>query len=384
MLSRNTLVRLTNRRVLQVRGVDAARFLQGIITNDMKGVAAPQDAVYGAFLTTKGRVLGDCNVVQVEPETFFLDYDAAVETELTKHWKRYKLRMKVTLEDKSSDFATYAALPAAIAQTDFTDFATYAALPAAIAQTDFTCVTPTPTVDDVLSRNSREASAAHGAVFRDPRGDSLGVRAILPTNDTLSVPSDFAKGDVQTYDNFRSYLGVIEGAELGDGIPLESNLELLHGVSFRKGCYVGQELTARTQFKGNVRKRYIPLAMVPSSAGDLAQELAQLPFARIDAESHGALRQYLASAALATAPETGTSLVKPDSSKSVGSIALSGSATGTATAMMRLAHLMPSEDGDSTDVPRMQFTTADGAFHAIPYQPLWWPSLDSKTGKMLL
>ncbi|KAJ0389164.1 hypothetical protein ATCC90586_012016 [Pythium insidiosum] len=101
--------------------------------------------------------------------------------------------MKVTLEDKSSDFATYAALPAAITQTDFT------------------CVTPTPTVDDVLSRNSREATAAHGAVFRDPRGDSLGVRAILPVNDTLSVPSDFAEGDVQTYDNFRSYLGVIEG-----------------------------------------------------------------------------------------------------------------------------------------------------------------------------
>ncbi|GLE07927.1 hypothetical protein PINS_up018756 [Pythium insidiosum] len=367
MLSQNALVRLTNRRVLQVRGVDAARFLQGIITNDMKGITKPQDAVYGAFLTTKGRVLGDCNIVQVEADTFFLDYDAGVETELTKHWKRYKLRMKVTLEDKSSEFATYAALPAAISASDFASIA------------------PTSTVDDVLNRNVREASATHGAIFRDPRSDSLGVRAILPTNETLSVSSDFAEGDVQTYDNFRSYLGVIEGAELGDGIPLESNLELLHGVSFRKGCYVGQELTARTQFKGNVRKRFVPLALVPSSANDLVQELAQLPFGRIDADSHGALRQFLVSSAATTAaPEIGTSLVKPDSTKSVGSITLTGNGTSTATAMMRLAHLMPSEDGETTAVPSMQFTTADGAFHAIPYQPLWWPALDLKTGKMLL
>jgi transferase CAF17, mitochondrial len=66
MLARSAIVRLSNRRVLQVKGADAHRFLQGILTNDMKAVAKPQDAIYAAFLTSKGRVLGDCNVVQVE------------------------------------------------------------------------------------------------------------------------------------------------------------------------------------------------------------------------------------------------------------------------------------------------------------------------------
>jgi folate-binding Fe-S cluster repair protein YgfZ len=60
------VVRLANRRLLQLQGVDASRFLQAILTNDMKSVAKPGDALYGGFLTTKGRLLGDCSVVQTQ------------------------------------------------------------------------------------------------------------------------------------------------------------------------------------------------------------------------------------------------------------------------------------------------------------------------------
>jgi transferase CAF17, mitochondrial len=98
----------------------------------------------------------------VQHETFLLDYDASVAEELTKHWKRYKLRMKVTLEDKSDSLGTVAALPAVISSSDnsFIDGSSH--------------------VQDLLKLNEREPSADHGAVFCDPRGEAFGVRAILP------------------------------------------------------------------------------------------------------------------------------------------------------------------------------------------------------------
>lgn len=65
-LTRNAFVRLTNRRILQIQGIDALRFVQAILTNDMRTMDKPSSAIYGAFLNTKGRVLGDCNVVQVK------------------------------------------------------------------------------------------------------------------------------------------------------------------------------------------------------------------------------------------------------------------------------------------------------------------------------
>lgn len=116
--------------------------------------------------------------------------------------------------------------------------------------------------------------------------------------------------------------------ELSDGIPLESNLELLHGVSFRKGCYVGQELTARTQFKGNVRKRFVPLALIPSEHEDVIKTLSELSFQRIDAPSLAPLREYLltgASRKQATSPVEGGKIVKNGSTKTAGTILCVGS-----------------------------------------------------------
>lgn len=66
LLRTSGVARLSSRRLLQLHGKDASRFVQAIITNDMRAVAAPGDALYGGFLTTKGRLLGDCNVVQTQ------------------------------------------------------------------------------------------------------------------------------------------------------------------------------------------------------------------------------------------------------------------------------------------------------------------------------
>lgn len=65
VLRRSGVARLAERRLMQLRGADADKFVQAILTNDMRQVARPGDALYGAFLTTKGRVVGDCNIVKV-------------------------------------------------------------------------------------------------------------------------------------------------------------------------------------------------------------------------------------------------------------------------------------------------------------------------------
>ncbi|KAF1334113.1 Transferase caf17 mitochondrial-like, partial [Globisporangium splendens] len=370
LLRTHGVVRLANRRLLQLQGVDASRFIQAILTNDMKSVMKPGDTLYGGFLTTKGRLLGDCSVVQTREDTFLLDYDASVSEDLMKHWKRYKLRMKVKLEDKSDVLSTYATLPASIAADDTYDYSV-----------------PENELETVLQLNSALQDAKDGVAFVDPRGKEFGVRAILPASETLNMPDNYETLDLAAYNDRRIFLGAAEGKELSDGIPLESNLELLHGVSFRKGCYVGQELTARTQFKGNVRKRIVPLALIPSDQQDVITALSELSFQRIDSPSHASLREYLVNSASrkdAVSPEQGGKIVKTGSTKAVGTIVNVGNELPTAIAMMRLEHLLPKEEEGSEVVPQMQFTTLEGDFHAIPYQPTWWPELDLATGKMKL
>ncbi|RLN89672.1 hypothetical protein BBJ28_00003809, partial [Nothophytophthora sp. Chile5] len=361
LLRTSGVVRLTNRRLMQLQGVDAARFVQAILTNDMKHVTRRGDALYGGFLTTKGRVLGDCNVVQVEDDAFLLDYDAEVAESLQKHWKRYKLRMKAKLEDKTDAYALFATLPASVGGTDA------AALPP-----------PANELKELVALNPGEDTVT----FADPRGEHFGVRAIVP------VDSTYAHWRLSLADSMcMLWMIHFSSKELSDGIPLECNLDLLHGVSFRKGCYVGQELTARTQFKGNIRKRFVPVALVPADQQDVVKALSELAFKPFDSPSHGALRAYLADSEgwkNGKAPEAGDKIMVAGDSKAVGTIVNVGQGVRSAIAMMRLGHLLPKEYDDVDDVPLMQFSTQDGAFHAVPYQPAWWSNLDTKTGKLVL
>ncbi|KAG7397704.1 Iron-sulfur clusters incorporation protein [Phytophthora boehmeriae] len=365
LLRSSGVARLANRRLTQLQGVDAAKFVQAVLTNDMKKVVHRGDALYGAFLTTKGRMVGDCTVLQLADDAFLLDYDEDVAEALRKHWKRYKLRMKLKIEDKTDVYALYAALPAAVDESD-------GALSPSVKELDeFKALNPGH--DSVL--------------YTDPRGDHFGVRAVVPADATLNVPDGYDMMELSAYCDRRIALGVAEGQELSDGIPLENNLDLLQGVSFRKGCYVGQELTARTQFKGNIRKRLVPVALVPSDQQDVVKTLSELAFKSFDSPSHGALRAYLAGSKGwkdVKKPEAGDKIVATGATKAVGTIVNVGQKVSSAVVMMRLGHLLPSESEDGEVVPQMKFSTQDGAFHAVPYQPSWWTQLDFKTGKMVL
>lgn len=253
---------LPNRSLIAVAGVDAPKFLQGLVTASVyKQPAArpdePRDeGFYTAFLTAQGRVLHD---VFIHPNPQFHGLPDAVKSKglapghsflvevsrsqvdaLFALMRRYKLRSsfvhrKVELDEAS--VSSYWNEPFLSTTT------------AATADRDGSDAMP-----EDLSRNAKEAY-----ITRDSRAPDLGWRVITSGNKGLQV--DVEQCPRKTYTVRRFLRGVAEGpGEIipDKTLPLDANIDLMGGVDFRKGCYVGQELTIRTKHRGVVRKRILP------------------------------------------------------------------------------------------------------------------------------
>ena len=199
--------RLFSRGVVRVapeaEGEDAAQFLQGLVTNDVTA-ALP---VYAALLTAQGKVLFDFLVWPGAEGALLLDCEAETAGDLVKRLSLYRLRRKLAIA-----------------------------------------------VDPSLGVYWQAELGDGGAP--DPRLADLGQRWLATvSDDDLPVDADYLR--------HRLTLGVPEGrAELGDVLWLEANAAELHGVSFAKGCYVGQENTARMNWRQKVNRRVlvVPLA----------------------------------------------------------------------------------------------------------------------------
>jgi tRNA-modifying protein YgfZ len=103
-----------------------------------------------------------------------------------------------------------------------------------------------------------------GVVFADPRLAALGARAVLPRDEARALLADagIAEAGFDSYDRLRLSLGVPDGSRdlvLEKSILLESGFDELNGVDWEKGCYIGQELTARTKYRGLIKKRLTPV-----------------------------------------------------------------------------------------------------------------------------
>jgi hypothetical protein len=228
-----------SRSVLTVAGEDRATFLQGLISNDT-GKISTNRAIYCAFLTPQGKYLYDFSIAATANDAtglFLLDVEAARRGDLLKRLSMYRLRSKVTLADANAEWVVAVIYgPNALAALDL----------------------------------APEAGAARiwgeGIVFTDPRLPALGARAFLPAakaGDMLHA-AGLQPGNEEDFDRLRLSLGIPESNR--DLIPdksilLESGFDELHGVDWQKGCYLGQELTARTKYRGLVRKRLLPVSI---------------------------------------------------------------------------------------------------------------------------
>lgn len=230
-----TLHPLKSRKILKICGPDAPTFLQGLITNDMKHLEEGAKSIYAMFLNNKGRVLYDTLIHKWEdPNCFMIECDTKVFNDVHKHLKMFRLKRKVDLNDVSEDFAVWALI-----SPDWEQAKDYE---------------PSPDADVNIYKDPRLQELGHRVIaLKGMRGKDIAV--------TTGVDVD-VKIDEDQYKYLRYTLGVTEGSEEllpGTTFPLEMNCDYLHGVSFHKGCYIGQEVTARTHHTGVVRKRIMPL-----------------------------------------------------------------------------------------------------------------------------
>jgi folate-binding protein YgfZ len=202
---------LPDRAVLEISGEDRVTFLQGLISNDVTKARADQ-ALWAALLTPQGKWLADFFVIAT-PDALLLDVEAAQLAMLIQRLSRFKLRARVVLRDASADWRVHAAWG--------------------------------------------EGVPPEGLAARDPRLAEAGWRVLSPG----LLPSAANAAD---YAAHRLRLGLPDGSrdmEADKSVLLEGGFDELNGISWTKGCYMGQELTARTRYRGLLKRRLIPVAI---------------------------------------------------------------------------------------------------------------------------
>jgi len=212
---------LPHRSVIAVGGPDRAEFLQGLISNDTTKVGQGQ-AIWAAMLTPQGRFLNDMFVVEDGSGTFLMETERERAPALARKLKMYTLRSKVTVEDRS------AAMEVAVVFG--------------------------PDAGKILP-------VAGTTAFVDPRLPELGVRALAPVGQTAALLG-LTEAPLAGYEAMRLRLGVPDGSRdlrVEKALLLESGFDELHGVDWKKGCYMGQELTARTKYRGLIKRRLFPV-----------------------------------------------------------------------------------------------------------------------------
>ncbi len=200
------IVPLAGRSVLQVSGADRVSFLQGLVSNDVTE-AAPGRAVWAALLTPQGKWLADFFIF-AEGERLLLDCEAAQAGMLAQKLTRFRLRADVQVQ------------PAAL-----------------------------------LVHAAWDGDPGAALQAPDPRLAVAGWRV-------LSAAGLPANASFEEWDRRRLGLGLPDGSrdlEAEKTTLLEAGFDELHGLSWTKGCYMGQELTARTKYRGLLKRRLLPV-----------------------------------------------------------------------------------------------------------------------------
>jgi folate-binding protein YgfZ len=220
---------LPDRGVVEVTGEDRVTFLQGLVSNDVTA-AAPGRAVWAALLTPQGKWLADFFIL-AEDSRLLLDCVRDQAAQVATSLSRFRLRAKVALRDASGEFAVHAAWGGA-----------------------------TPPAGVVAAP--------------DPRLPEAGWRVLA----TSPLAAD---AEAAAYDLHRLALGLPEAGDLEvqKSVLLEGGFDELSGVSWSKGCYMGQELTARTKYRGLLKKRLFPVAVegpLPAPGTPVMQDGAEV------------------------------------------------------------------------------------------------------------
>ena len=218
----NKNIHLKNRKVLKISGANCIEFLNNILTSDISKLK-PKEALPSALLSPQGRILFYMLVSSnnlnksLNDKSVFVEYDIDHQNELIKKLNMYNLRREVTIEKTSYEV---------LVTTNNADY------PHTLIDKRF--------FNEVLRR-----------VYIEDQSE-------IKNNDM-----DDGK-NINWYDLLRYKNSILEGSkeiETNVSLPLETNLDLLGGISFEKGCFIGQEVNARIKWKGVVKRKYVPISI---------------------------------------------------------------------------------------------------------------------------
>lgn len=208
------------RDLVRVAGPDRLSFLNGLITNDPARLA-PGHPLHAVLLTRQGQYQADFILVAEDADSLLLDMPAGQGEPVIRSLRPYRLRSVVTLEAVTHRQVVALLPPAA-------------------------------------------AAPAEALAYPDPRAPTLGLRCILPAGEDLEAWAGghgYALAEAAAYEVARIRAGLPHPpADLVQGktLALEANFDRLGSIDWQKGCYLGQETTARSHYRGNVRKRLVP------------------------------------------------------------------------------------------------------------------------------
>ena len=233
-MEKDQIILLEDRGLISITGDDAKNFLQNIITNDIEKVNN-SCSIFSALFTPQGKYLFEFFLIQSK-DGYLLDCDSKATNEIISYLTKYKLRSKVQIKDQSNEY-----IIGIISLEKFNE----------IQKSE------NKQTDTIEYRNS--------SIFIDSRNKKLGAR-ILSTLEKLHLTIkklELKITKTEIYFNEAHILGVpIKGVEsLKEQLfGLEANFEELSAIDFKKGCYIGQENTARMKLKNKLRRRLLPIS----------------------------------------------------------------------------------------------------------------------------
>ena len=227
---------LEDRGVLYINGDDCAEFLQNLITNDLKKVLE-DNSCFASLLTPQGKYLFDFIIVK-HKEGYFIDCEKKIINELFNKLNLYKLRSKVEILNLSNEFVV-----SVISKEKFLTF---------------------ENAKDIVGNTIKYRS---DPIFLDPRNSALGGRIIINLEKLyLSIKKlNLKSSNIKEYYDHSFNIGIpqIDTQKLQNKLfGIECNFEELNGLDFKKGCYVGQENTARIKLKDKQSKRLFPIKVL--------------------------------------------------------------------------------------------------------------------------
>ena len=232
-MEKDKIILLEDRGLISITGEDSKNFLQNIITNDVEKVSS-SNSIFSALFTPQGKYLFEFFLLLTK-EGFLLDCDNKFTNEIITYLSKYKLRSKIEIKDISTNHVI-----GLISLEKFIEIQN----------------NENKNTDTIVYRDS--------PVFIDPRNKKLGAR-ILSTLEKLHLTIKKLDLKIIKAENYfldAHALGIpIKGVEnLKEQLfGLEANFEELKAIDFKKGCYVGQENTARMKLKNKLRRRLLPI-----------------------------------------------------------------------------------------------------------------------------